>query len=98
MNDTELLRKLRGHMSTHRTICQIHRELYHLIKESDMPRKLRDTLVESLVEAFACGLRMARRLHEYNAEYKVNFDDFYEKNLTTKHDLDKKVWRKLNEK
>jgi len=96
--DRKLLTKLKYHSSGFRTICQIHRELYKQIAESDMGKPLRDSLINLIVEAFACGLKMSKRLHEYNPKEKSNLNKFYERNLSTQNDLDKRVWRELNEK
>jgi len=41
-----------------RTICQVHKELYDVIK--DNPKA-----VELLEEAYDCGVRMNNKLYEY---------------------------------
>lgn len=52
-----------------RTICEVHRELYRLVK--DDPRAVR-----LLEEAFNMGKSMAKRL----AHYKFNYEESCEEN------------------
>jgi hypothetical protein len=51
-----------------RTICQVHRELYHIIKNSEVSDK--DYILGLISEVYNYGKRMNDKLVEYSEKYK----------------------------
>lgn len=50
-----------------RTICEVHRELYdHVVVELQDRPELRDKLEGLVEEAYVMGIKMSRKLREYN--------------------------------
>jgi hypothetical protein len=54
-----------------RTICEVLRDIYHIIKDFDMPE-----IVELLNEAYTMGKKMDAKLRQYKGGYD---DGWYEK-------------------
>ena len=74
-----------------RTICEVHREIYDIINESDINIKLSNILIEKLNEVYGMGKKMDNKLRQY----KYNYDDnWLEGNKNFKKSLFKRKGRK----
>lgn len=54
-----------------RSICSIHQEMYHILKEHNELEDQQE-LLDLLEEAFNCGIKMDRKLTEYAQKWKTN--------------------------
>ena len=64
-----------------RTICQVHRDIYQILKDKDGS----DAEIQLLGEAYCMGKRIAAKLRQY----KYDFDDgWYEANKLDGPELD----------
>lgn len=48
-----------------KTICQVHRELYHLLNKESLSQKDKKRCIELIQEAYKYGIKMSKKLHEY---------------------------------
>jgi hypothetical protein len=81
---------LRGFASEKRTICEVLREVWDLVKNSGLPNSVEDEFLELLEEAEGMAKRMIRKLVEYN---KGTDPIWWEENKDYEEDLR----RRLNE-
>ena len=51
-----------GQNRKRRTICQCHREIYHILTKKEIDR---DRAIELIKEAYEYGIKMSCKLHEY---------------------------------
>lgn len=70
MDREEVLAQMRR-SSSHRTICEVHRELYDLTKQ--MEPETRTKVQDLIIEAFVMGKKMDAKLREYRADWDQGF-------------------------
>lgn len=51
-----------GSKKKERTICQCHREIYHILNQEEFDK---EKAIKLIKEAYEYGIKMSRKLHEY---------------------------------
>ena len=57
---------------SHRTICEVHREMYQLVMQLD-DWEMKDALLPLLREAFGYGKKMTNKLRQYSKGYDAGW-------------------------
>lgn len=63
----EALRQIRGRVSSWRTICEVHREIYDIAEE--LPEPVRSKVMDLVIDSYVMAKKMNDKLREYKSDW-----------------------------
>ena len=63
----EAVRQIRGRVSSWRTICEVHREIYDIAE--DLPGSIKEKLQDLVIDSYIMAKKMNEKLRDYKSDW-----------------------------